>query len=75
MLPSLMTPDLFSDALITRSGRLVRRDGAFILQGDDGASFELRLMRVPVDHVGKSVTVTGRMLGAGLIEVEGVRGG
>jgi hypothetical protein len=70
-----MTPDTCPDALTTRSGRLIRQGGAFILQGDDGSLFELRLMRVPIDHVGKSVTVTGRMLGAGLIEVEGVRGG
>ncbi|MDY0957341.1 DUF5818 domain-containing protein [Sphingomonas sp. CFBP8993] len=70
-----MTPDVSPDTLVTRSGRLIRQGGAFILQGDDGSLTELRLMRVPVDHVGKSVTVTGRMLGAGLIEVEGVRGG
>ncbi|MEG3090141.1 DUF5818 domain-containing protein [Sphingomonas sp. PB1R3] len=70
-----MTPDVPPDTLVTRSGRLIRQGGAFILQGDDGSLAELRLMRVPVDHVGKSVTVTGRMLGTGLIEVEGVRGG
>lgn len=60
---------------ISRSGRLVRQQGAFLLKGDDGTLVELRLMRVPVDHVGKPVTVTGHMLAPGLIEVEGVRGG
>ncbi len=60
---------------ISRSGRLVRQQGAFLLQGDDGTLVELRLMRVPVDHVGKPVTVTGHMLAPGLMEVEGVRGG
>ncbi|WP_294235998.1 DUF5818 domain-containing protein [uncultured Sphingomonas sp.] len=60
--------------IIARSGRLIRQGGAFLLQGDDGTPLELRLMRVPVDHVGKSVTVTGRMLAPGLMEVDGVRG-
>ncbi len=53
----------------------MRQQGAFLLQGDDGTLVELRLMRVPVDHVGKPVTVTGHMLAPGLMEVEGVRGG
>ncbi|MEG9472028.1 MAG: DUF5818 domain-containing protein [Sphingomonas sanguinis] len=53
----------------------MRQQGAFLLQGADGTLVELRLMRVPVDHVGKSVTVTGHLLAPGLMEVEGVRGG
>ncbi len=57
-----------------RSGRLVRRGGAFILEGDDGKLLELRLMRVPVDHVGKSVAITGHMLTPDVMEVDGVRG-
>lgn len=61
--------------LLCRTGRLVRQHGAFVLQGDDGTRVELRLRRVPVDHVGKSVTVTGHMLAPDLMEVEGVRGG
>lgn len=74
-----MTPDARPDAVPSaatcRSGRLIRRGGAFLLEGDDGILVELRLMRVPVDHVGKSVTVTGHMLAPDLMEVEGVRGG
>ncbi|QXT36190.1 hypothetical protein KV697_02145 [Sphingomonas sanguinis] len=57
-----------------RSGRLVRRGGAFVLEGDDGKLLELRLMRVPVDHVGKSVAITGHMLTPDVMEVDGVRG-
>ncbi|WP_322965551.1 DUF5818 domain-containing protein [Sphingomonas fuzhouensis] len=64
-----------NDLPLVKSGRLVRRGGAFILEGDDGKVLELRLMRVPVDHVGKSVAVTGHMLGPDLMEVDGVRGG
>jgi hypothetical protein len=59
----------------TLQGRLVRRDGAFLLQGDMGVTFELLLPRVPVDHVGKTVIVTGREIAPGLFEVEGVRAG
>lgn len=58
---------------LVKSGRLVRRGGAFILEGDDGKVLELRLMRVPVDHVGKSVAVTGHLLTPEVMEVEGVR--
>ncbi|MGE7207434.1 DUF5818 domain-containing protein [Sphingomonas sp. NPDC019816] len=55
------------------TGRLVRRDGAFILQRDDGGTVELRLARVPVDHVGKSVALTGRLVTPDVFEVDGVR--
>ncbi|WP_347091288.1 DUF5818 domain-containing protein [Sphingomonas parapaucimobilis] len=58
---------------LVRSGRLVRRGGAFVLEGDDGKHLELRLMRVPVDHVGKSVAVTGHLLTPDVMEVDGVR--
>ena len=57
----------------TLTGRLVRREGAFVLQCDDGRVIELRLHRVPVDHVGKSVLLTGRPVGDALWEAEGVR--
>lgn len=70
-----MTADVFPSIPTSRSGRLVRHGGAFMLEGDDGAKVELRLMRVPVDRVGKSVTVTGHMLAPALMEVEGVRAG
>ncbi len=56
-----------------KTGRLVRWGGAFVLEDDDGKTVELRLMRVPVDHVGKSVTVTGHMLTPEVMEVDGVR--
>lgn len=55
------------------TGRLLRRHGAFILQCDAGGELELRLHRVPVDHVGKSVRVIGRLIGPALMEVDGVR--
>ncbi len=58
---------------LVRSGRLVRRGGAFVLEGDDGRHLELRLMRVPIDHVGKSVAVTGHLLSPDVMEVDGVR--
>ena len=58
---------------VTLTGRLVRRDGAFILQRDHGGTLELRLPRVPVDHVDKSVAVIGHMIGPDLFEAEGVR--
>ena len=68
-----MDNDLFpSERTVT--GRLLRRHGAFILQCDSGGELELRLPRVPVDHVGKTVCVVGRMLAPGLMEAEGVRG-
>lgn len=63
-----------SQAQRTVTGRLLRRHGAFILQCDEGRELERRLPRVPVDHVGKSVCVVGRMLGPTLMEAEGVRG-
>lgn len=59
--------------LLTLTGRLVRRDGAFILQCDNGDTWELRLARVPVDHVGKSVAVTGRRIAPGIFDADGVR--
>ncbi len=65
--PEPMTP-------LTFTGRLIRRDGAFVLQRDEGGTVELRLPRVPVDHVGKSVAVTGRMIAPDLFEADGVRG-
>ncbi|MDR6115872.1 MULTISPECIES: DUF5818 domain-containing protein [unclassified Sphingomonas] len=72
--PMMTSDDALSDTPThSLTGRLVRRHGAFILQCDDGATFELRLSRVPVDHVGKSVTITGRLLGPDLLEAEGVR--
>ncbi|WP_343525130.1 DUF5818 domain-containing protein [Sphingomonas sp.] len=57
----------------TLTGRLVRQAGAFVLQCDDGRVIELRMPRVPVDHVGKSVLLTGRPLGETLWEAEGIR--
>lgn len=57
------------------TGRLIRREGAFLLQSDAGGLVELRLPRVPVDHVGKTVVVTGQLIAPGLMEAEGVRAG
>lgn len=70
----MTTNDEASARMVTiKSGRLMRRGGAFVLEGYDGKVLELRLMRVPVDHVGKSVAVTGHLLTPEVMEVDGVR--
>ena len=70
----MTSPDCaHASQMLVRHGRLVRRGGAFVLEADDGKIVELRLMRVPIDHVGKSVAVTGHMLSPEVMEVDGVR--
>ena len=54
------------------AGMLLREDGAFVLQCEDGATYRLELVRTPVDAVEKRVVVTG--VADGLrIEARGVR--
>lgn len=55
------------------SGLLIRDNGGFVLQGDDGHQFRLDLLRTPVDAVEKRVVVTGRKMADGHIEADGVR--
>lgn len=55
------------------SGLLIRDNGGFVLQGDDGKRFRLDLLRTPVDAVEKRVVVTGRKIDDGHIEADGVR--
>jgi hypothetical protein len=53
-------------------GTLVREDGAFALRRDLGGRYELRLHRVPVDHVAKRVRVRGTLMAGGVVDVDGV---
>ncbi|WP_310737205.1 DUF5818 domain-containing protein [Parasphingorhabdus cellanae] len=55
------------------SGLLVRDDGGFALQSDDGRRYRLELLRTPIDEVEKRVIVTGRLIYDDQIEAEGVR--
>lgn len=55
------------------SGLLVRDDGGFALQSDDGQRYRLELLRTPIDEVEKRVIVTGRLIYDDQIEAEGVR--
>ncbi|WP_422345212.1 DUF5818 domain-containing protein [Parasphingorhabdus sp.] len=55
------------------SGLLVRDDGGFVLQSDDGRRYRLELLRTPIDEVEKRVIVTGRLIHDDQIEAEGVR--
>lgn len=65
-----MTEEL--GAGVDETGRLVRDQSGFLLQRDQGGTFRLILLRVPVDHVEKRVRVRGYYAGEGVIEVEGV---
>lgn len=56
------------------TGTLVRDGGGFALTRDAGGTVRLDLRRVPVDHVGKRVRVTGTWLGNGVVEAEDVAG-
>lgn len=55
------------------SGLLIRDDGGFVLQCDDGRRYRLELLRTPIDEVEKRVIVTGLLVGDDQIEAEGVR--
>lgn len=56
------------------TGTLVRDGGGFALKQDDGGTVLLDLRRVPVDHVGKRVRVTGDRHDDGRVEAEDVAG-
>ena len=55
------------------AGLLQRDDGGFILQCDDGMRYCLTLLRTPIDEVEKRVVVTGKLIGGGMLEADGVR--
>ncbi|WP_375197768.1 DUF5818 domain-containing protein [Sphingobium sp.] len=57
---------------VDETGRLIRDEAGFLLQRDQGGTFRLILLRVPVDHVEKRVRVQGYYAGNGIVEVEGV---
>lgn len=66
-----MTKETFHEG--EYAGLLVRDDGGFVLQSDDGQRYRLELLRTPIDEVEKRVIVTGLLIGDDQIEAEGVR--
>ena len=59
-------------ATVDETGRLVRDAAGFLLRRDDGGSYRLVLLRVPVDLVEKQVRVRGIHIGEDGVEAEGV---
>lgn len=57
---------------VNETGRLLRDAGGFLLRRDNGGTWRLVLLRVPVDHVEKHVRVRGHYAGDDVVEVEGV---
>lgn len=57
---------------VNETGRLLRDAGGFLLRRDNGGTWRLLLLRVPVDHVEKQVRVRGHYAGNDVVEVEGV---
>jgi hypothetical protein len=57
---------------VNETGRLLRDAGGFLLRRDNGGTWRLVLLRVPVDHVEKRVRVRGHYAGDDVVEVEGV---
>lgn len=57
---------------VNETGRLLRDAGGFLLRRDNGGTWRLVLLRVPVDHVEKHVRVRGHYVGDDVVEVEGV---
>ena len=60
------------DRRIEETGTLVRDGGGFALRRDAGGRYQLHLHRVPVDEVEKRVRIVGTLVGADLVEVDGV---
>lgn len=63
-----MAEDAAGEA-IAAQGLLVRAAGGFLLRCDDGRRLALDLVRTPVDHVEKRVSVEGRLVAADRLEV------
>lgn len=57
---------------VNETGRLLRDAGGFLLRRDNGGTWRLLLLRVPIDHVEKRVRVRGYYAGGDVVEVEGV---
>lgn len=57
---------------VDETGRLLRDSTGFLLQRDQGGTFRLVMLRVPVDHIEKRVRIKGYYAGDGIVEVEGV---
>ena len=57
---------------INEIGTLVRDRGAFYLRRDVGGRYELELHRTPVDLVEKRVRLIGTLVGADLVNADGV---
>ena len=57
---------------IDEIGTLILDGGAFYLRRDLDGRYELELHRTPVDLVEKRVRLVGTLVGAGLVNAEGV---
>ena len=55
---------------IDETGTLIRDGGGFALRRDVGGRWKLDPHRVPVDHVGKRVRISGIVVAEGLVEVD-----
>lgn len=61
-----------SGADVDETGRLVRDAAGFLLRRDQGGTYRLVLLRVPVDLVEKRVRVQGFYMGDDIVEAAGV---
>ena len=59
-------------ARIDETGTLSRDGGAFYLRRDAGGRYQLELQRTPVDLVEKRVRLIGTLVGAELVNADGV---
>ncbi len=57
---------------IDETGTLIRDGAAFYLRRDAGGRYELELQRTPIDLVEKRVRLVGTMIGADLVNADGV---
>ncbi|WP_334656897.1 DUF5818 domain-containing protein [Sphingomonas panaciterrae] len=57
---------------IDEVGTLIRDGGAFYLRRDIGGRYLLELQRTPVDMVEKRVRLRGTLVGADLVNADGV---
>ncbi len=57
---------------VDETGTLLRDGGAFYLRRDLGGRYQLELHRTPVDLVEKRVRLIGTLVGAYLVNADGV---
>jgi len=57
---------------VDETGTLLRDGGAFYLRRDLGGRYQLELHRTPVDLVEKRVRLIGTLVGADLVNADGV---